>query len=95
MEKISYLACVNRIKRLIASIKGIDWTDLKVSMVLKDSPIRFTTAGLRAMAKRLNAEFQEYNLKLKPNETASEDVETLGDLCSLVWDKLPAEVKES
>jgi len=92
MPTISYQGTVVRVKQVICDRKGwnrADYNQVLVAQVLRDHPLRFALPGLRAISKNLNDEFQGYGLVITPSETGGTKIETVGNLCELVWSKIP------
>jgi len=86
------IACITknityaRIKRLIASIKNVDPTEILARHEFI-SDLGFTDVGVRALAVHINTLFKDVNVGVTPDE-ASECV-TVGDLNNLTWNKVP------
>ena len=89
---ITYSEVCRRTRKVIADITNRDISDISPEKNLNND-LGFTRPGKRGLAATLNTEFEKENLKLTPDDT--EKCDTVGDVCDLVWDKLPQKEKQS
>ena len=82
---ISWQEVYARLKRMIADIKNMDPEDVLARHTLRGD-LRFTEAGVRALAPRINEEFADEGVHVTPGEVAK--AKTVRDLFNILWSKI-------
>jgi acyl carrier protein len=88
---VTYDEACTRTRKVIADSTNRDVNEIRPDQNLKDD-LGFTDLGKRALAAALNREFEKEGLRLSPEDTAK--CVTVGDVCDVVWAKLPLTAKK-
>lgn len=84
MATITSQGVYARLKKLIACLKNVETRDVLAHHTLRGD-LRFTEAGARALATRINEEFADLGVRMTPDEVA--EAKTVQDLSRSIWKK--------
>ncbi|HEX7181339.1 MAG TPA: hypothetical protein VF756_05810 [Thermoanaerobaculia bacterium] len=79
-----------RVQRLLGRLRNIGPDTIQARNSLTDD-IGFTSAGLRALAVKVNEELVDLNVCVTPSETGG--CETVRDLARLIFEKVPPHLR--
>jgi hypothetical protein len=86
MAELTSRAIYDGVKRVIARKKNMDPADVYAAYVLRDPPLRFTTAGVRALAKPLSEEFTNAGIVLTTGAVGA--AKSVMDIHKLIWEQV-------
>ncbi|UCH96974.1 MAG: hypothetical protein JSV88_09025 [Candidatus Aminicenantes bacterium] len=79
-----------KLKQLLSSLTGIIWQDIRADNSLSD--LGFNDDGKRALAAEINKVFNDVEVHLTPDDTASAG--SVRALVNKIWEQIPDHYKK-